>query len=44
VTLPLAHVGHYLWILYLIPVLVVIGGIVRTMLIDRRRRREERDG
>jgi hypothetical protein len=36
VTLPLAHVGHYLWILYLIPVLVVLGGIVRTLLIERR--------
>jgi cytochrome c-type biogenesis protein CcmH/NrfF len=35
--LPLAHVGHYLWVLYLIPVLVVIGGIVRTMILERRR-------
>ena len=43
-TLPLAHVGHYLWVLYVIPVLVVIGGIVRTMLIERRRRDEDRDG
>jgi cytochrome c-type biogenesis protein CcmH/NrfF len=44
VTLPLAHVGHYLWVLYLIPVLVVIGGIARTMVLERRRREEERDG
>jgi hypothetical protein len=35
-TLPLAHVGHYLWILYLLPVLVVIGGLLRTLLIERR--------
>jgi hypothetical protein len=44
VTLPLAHVGHYLWILYVIPVLIVIGGIARTRWIERRRRDEERDG
>ena len=37
-TLPLAHVGHYLWVLYLIPVLLVIGGIVRTMLVERHRK------
>jgi hypothetical protein len=43
VTLPLAHVGHYLWILYLIPVLVVIGGIARTMVLERRRRDEDED-
>jgi len=41
--LPLAHVGHYLWIFYLVPVLVVIGGIVRSMLIERRRGREAGD-
>jgi hypothetical protein len=35
--IPVAHVGHYLWVLYLIPVLVVIGGIVRTMILERRR-------
>jgi hypothetical protein len=46
VTLPLAHVGHYLWVLYLVPVLVVIGGIVRTIAVERRRKRGEgeRDG
>jgi cytochrome c-type biogenesis protein CcmH/NrfF len=44
VTLPLAHVGHYLWVLYLVPVLVVIGGIVRTIAAERRRKREEGDG
>ena len=42
-TLPLAHVGHYLWVLYLIPILVVIGGIVRTMVLERRRRDEDED-
>jgi hypothetical protein len=41
VTLPLAHVGHYLWVLYVIPVLVVIGGIVRTMVLERRRDRDD---
>jgi heme exporter protein D len=39
-TLPAAHVGHYLWVLYVIPILVVAIGIVRTLLLERRRRRE----
>jgi heme exporter protein D len=36
-TLPLAHVGHYLWVSYLLPVLFVVIGIVRTVLVERRR-------
>lgn len=36
-TLPLAHVGHYLWVLYLLPVAFVVVGIVRTILLERRR-------
>ena len=35
--LPLAHAGHYLWILYLIPVLVVAGSIVLQVWRDRDR-------
>jgi hypothetical protein len=42
-TLPLAHVSHYLWVLYLPPVLIVLASIVRTTLSERRRAREERD-
>jgi hypothetical protein len=34
--LPLAHVGHYLWTLYLLPILFVVIGILRTTLIQRR--------
>jgi len=35
--LPLAHAGHYaLWILYVLPVLVVVGAIVRSAIIARR--------
>ena len=36
-TLPLAHVGHHLWILYLLPVLFIVIGIVRTALAERHR-------
>jgi len=36
--LPLAHLGHYLWILYLLPVIFVIAGIVKTTLTERRKR------
>jgi hypothetical protein len=36
--LVLAHVNHWLWILYVPPILVVIGSIVKTTLAERRRR------
>ncbi len=36
--LPIAHVSHWLWLLYVPPVLIVVGSIVRTMLSERRRR------
>jgi hypothetical protein len=38
-----AHAGHYLWVLYIPPVLVVVFAIVRTTLAERRAEREERD-
>jgi cytochrome c-type biogenesis protein CcmH/NrfF len=40
-TLPLAHVGHYLWVLYLLPILFVVIGIVRTTISERRRKKED---
>jgi hypothetical protein len=39
--LPLAHVGHYLWVLYLIPILIVAGAIVRNTVAQRRAGRED---
>jgi hypothetical protein len=33
--LPLAHVGHFLWILYLIPVIVVLGSIAAQLRRNR---------
>jgi hypothetical protein len=41
VTLPLAHVGHYLWVFYLLPVVIVVGGIVKNALAQRRHREDE---
>ena len=41
--LPLAHAGHYIWVLYIPPVLVVLFAIVRTTISERRASREERD-
>jgi hypothetical protein len=38
---PLAHVGHWLWLLYLPPILIVVGSIVRTTIAERCRSREE---
>jgi hypothetical protein len=40
----IAHVGHYLWTLYIPPVLIVIFSIVRTVIMQRREDREEREG
>ena len=42
-TLPLAHIGHYLWVFYLLPVVFVVIGIVRTTLSERRRGAEKED-
>jgi hypothetical protein len=39
VLLPLAHAGHWLWVLYLPPVLIVLLSIARTTLAERRRKR-----
>jgi hypothetical protein len=36
VSLPLAHVGHYLWVFYLLPVVFVVIAIVKTTLSERR--------
>jgi len=39
--LPIAHVGHYLWVLYVIPILIVVGAIVRNTIAQRRLAREK---
>jgi hypothetical protein len=41
VLVPLAHVGHWLWVLYLPPILIVLGSILRTTLSERRERRDD---
>jgi hypothetical protein len=36
--LPIAHAGHWLvYVLYAVPVLIVLGSIVVTVVRDRRR-------
>jgi hypothetical protein len=42
-TLPVAHVGHHLWLLYLLPILFVAIGIVKTTLSERRRKDSGKD-
>jgi len=39
--LPVAHVGHYLWVLYLLPVAIVVAGIVKTTRAQRREGEED---
>ncbi|HEV7399434.1 MAG TPA: hypothetical protein VGN84_04105 [Solirubrobacterales bacterium] len=38
---PIAHVGHWLWALYLPPVLIVAVSILRTTLRERREKDRE---
>jgi hypothetical protein len=38
-TLPLAHIGHYLWVFYILPVIFVVIGILRTTLLQKREAR-----
>ncbi|HSS33540.1 MAG TPA: hypothetical protein VLL27_09700 [Solirubrobacterales bacterium] len=38
--LPLAHLGHWLWIFYVLPVIIVIAGILRSSLLAKRREGE----
>ncbi|MGH2938152.1 MAG: hypothetical protein ACRDPE_08530 [Solirubrobacterales bacterium] len=44
VALPLAHLGHWLWVFYVIPVLIVIAGIIRSTRAEKKREREEEKG
>ena len=39
--LPAAHIGHWLWVFYLIPILIVVGGIVYTTRVGKRREEED---
>ena len=37
----LAHAGHWLlWVLYLVPVVIVLAAVVRAIVHERRARRE----
>lgn len=38
---PLAHAGHWLWVLYLPPILIVAGSILKTKLTERRSGQDE---
>jgi hypothetical protein len=40
--LPLAHTGHWVWLLYVPPVAIVVFAIVRTSIAERREERRER--
>ncbi len=42
--LPIAHLGHWLWVFYVIPILIVVGGIVYSSRAERRRGSGEGEG
>lgn len=39
--LPVAHVTHWLWALYLPPILIVAATLVRNTLSERRKKRDD---
>jgi hypothetical protein len=39
--LPLAHLGHFLWIFYVMPVVIVIVGILRSTMVEKRKERDD---
>jgi hypothetical protein len=39
--LPVAHLGHFLWILYLVPVVIVLASILAQLRRDREQRDDE---
>jgi hypothetical protein len=41
VLVPLAHAGHWLWALYLPPILIVAGSLLRSALSERRKKRDD---
>jgi hypothetical protein len=40
-TLPVAHIGHFLWIFYILPVIIVVAGVIRSTMRERHRERAE---
>jgi cytochrome c-type biogenesis protein CcmH/NrfF len=43
VVIPSAHLGHWIWVLYAIPLLIVIAGIIRSTRAEKKREREEEE-
>ncbi len=41
--LPLAHLGHWLWVFYVIPVLIVVAGILLSGRNAKRRGGRDRE-
>jgi hypothetical protein len=41
---PLAHIGHWLWVFYVLPVIIVIAGILWSTRAANRREREDEEG
>jgi hypothetical protein len=43
VVIPSAHLGHWLWVFYVIPVLIVVAGIIRSTRAEKKREREDEE-
>ncbi|HEY0278321.1 MAG TPA: hypothetical protein VGC32_08635 [Solirubrobacterales bacterium] len=42
--IPFAHLGHWTWIFYAIPLLIIVAGILRSTHREKKREREEGEG
>ena len=43
VAIPSAHLGHWLWVFYVIPILIVIAGIIHSTYREKKRERRDQD-
>ncbi len=43
IAIPSAHLGHWAWVFYVIPLLIVIAGIIRSTLAEKKRDRRDQD-
>ena len=42
--IPVAHAGHFLWLIYVPPLGIVIWVTIRSLIEQRRQARREREG
>jgi heme exporter protein D len=41
-SVPVAHAGHFVWLLFVLPIAIVVGMAVRSLILQRRETRDRR--